>query len=220
MGNDRNLPKGVGSRSEILQILAQDYRSAIVDWMQTHGRRLEHGGTAVVLAREFGFCYGVDRAVEYAYETRRRFPDRRIFITGEIIHNPLVNRRLREMGILQFPSVDRSSGVSGSLTPDDVVLIPAFGIEQDELTRLRGIGVVLVDTTCGSVLNVWKSVGRYARDGVTSVIPRKGGSRGDAGDLLAGPSSPGTLPRRSQSCGSGPRVRVHQGTRRPRLLPG
>ncbi len=82
MGSDRNFQRDVGSRSEILQVLAQDYRSAIVDWMQTHGRRLEHGETAIVLAREFGFCYGVDRAVEYAYETRRRFPDRRIFITG------------------------------------------------------------------------------------------------------------------------------------------
>lgn len=172
MGETRHYQKGLGARAEILPVLAKDYRSALIDWMQTHGRRLEHEGTTIVLAREFGFCYGVDRAVEYAYEARLRFPDRRIFITGEIIHNPLVNRRLKELGILRLPG-DGSDDRMGALIPEDVVLIPAFGIEQPELARLREIGVVLVDTTCGSVLNVWKSVGRYAREGITSIIHGK-----------------------------------------------
>jgi 4-hydroxy-3-methylbut-2-en-1-yl diphosphate reductase len=173
MGESRYFQKGLGNRAEILNLLEQDYRSGVVDWLQTHGGRLEQEGTTILLAREFGFCYGVDRAVEYAYETRRRFPDRRIFITGEIIHNPWVNHRLLEMGVLRLPPAgetpDRFAGLSG----EDVVLIPAFGIEQPELARLREIGAVLVDTTCGSVLNVWKSVGRYAREGFTSIIHGK-----------------------------------------------
>jgi 4-hydroxy-3-methylbut-2-enyl diphosphate reductase len=170
--------KGFDNRAEILPILERDYRSGVVEWLRAHGNRVEHAvedrATTVLLAREFGFCYGVDRAVEYAYETRQRFPERRIYITGEIIHNPWVNRRLSEIGIERIPDapspeVDRLAPV----TPDDVVLIPAFGIEQPELDRLRAIGAVLVDTTCGSVLNVWKSVGRYAREGYTSIVHGK-----------------------------------------------
>jgi 4-hydroxy-3-methylbut-2-en-1-yl diphosphate reductase len=173
MDDTRYYQKGFGTRAEILPILEQDYRSGLIDWLQTHGRRLEYGTTAIVIAREFGFCYGVDRAVEYAYETRDRFPDRRIFITGEIIHNPLVNRRLQEMEILRIPPAEGMRDRLSGLTTEDVVLIPAFGIEQGELSRLRELGVILVDTTCGSVLNVWKSVARYAREGITSIIHGK-----------------------------------------------
>jgi len=172
MAEGRYFRKGFGKRDEILPVLEQDYRSRVVEWLHSHGHRIAHDGTTLVLAREFGFCYGVDRAVEYAYETRRRFPDRRIYITGEIIHNPLVNGRLKEMGIQRLPSPAIADPLAG-ITAEDVVLIPAFGIEQPELARLRAIGAILVDTTCGSVLNVWKSVGRYARDGFTSIIHGK-----------------------------------------------
>ena len=88
-------------KKSLLPTLEQEYGSHVVEWFQAHDHRLEHGETTILLAREFGFCYGVARAVEYAYETRRRFPDRRIFITGEIIHNPWVNNRLSEMKIEQ-----------------------------------------------------------------------------------------------------------------------
>ncbi len=179
MSEERHYRRGFGTREEILPVLEQDYRSAVVEWFQSHGYRFSHSGTTIVLAREFGFCYGVDRAIEYAYETRRRFPDRRIFITGEIIHNPWVNGRLEEMGVRQLsplgsPSASTKSGLSlDEVTSEDVVLIPAFGIEQPSLSRLRAIGAILVDTTCGSVLNVWKSVARYARDGFTSIVHGK-----------------------------------------------
>lgn len=177
MSEERYYRKGFGNREEILPVLEQDYRSGVVEWLQAHGFRLTFGSTALVLAREFGFCYGVDRAVEYAYEARKRFPDRRIFITGEIIHNPWVNGRLEEMGIRRLPSSSGDSAdpaaVLTGITSEDVVLIPAFGIEEPNLARLREIGAILVDTTCGSVLNVWKSVARYAREGFTSIIHGK-----------------------------------------------
>ena len=123
------------------------------------------------LAREFGFCYGVDRAVDYAYQTRERFPDRRVFLTGEIIHNPHVNDKLRAMGI-RFLS-DAPAKRSIALAADDVVILPAFGVTVAMLAAARRRGCTLVDTTCGSVLNVWKNVRRYAEGGYTSIIHGK-----------------------------------------------
>jgi len=112
----------------------------------------------------------VDRAVDYAYQTRRRFPDKAVYLTGEIIHNPHVNDQLRAMdvGFLSDTpdAVDR-------LTPEDVVILPAFGVTMATLKQLEGLGCTLIDTTCGSVLNVWKNVVRYAREGFTSIIHGK-----------------------------------------------
>jgi 4-hydroxy-3-methylbut-2-enyl diphosphate reductase len=173
MGEQRHFRKSFGDKGEVRPILEQDYHSGVIEWLRANGHRLEHGQTTILLAREFGFCYGVDRAVEYAYETRRRFPDRRVFITGEIIHNPWVNQRLAEMEIERLPATGTIAERIRGLRTEDVVLIPAFGIEQPLLEHLREIGAILVDTTCGSVLNVWKSVGRYAREGITAIIHGK-----------------------------------------------
>jgi 4-hydroxy-3-methylbut-2-enyl diphosphate reductase len=125
------------------------------------------------MARSLGFCYGVDRAVEYAYETCAKFAERRIFLIGEIIHNPHVNQQLRERGV-QFllPDSDGQFDFS-AVRQDDVVIIPAFGVKLEDLELLKGIGCVLVDTTCGSVLHVWKRVESYARDGFTAIIHGK-----------------------------------------------
>lgn len=150
--------------------LATAYHSAIIDTIQSDGYVRRQGRLTVHLAREFGFCYGVDRAVDYAYQTRRRFPDRAVYLTGEIIHNPQVNDRLRAQQIrfLSDPGEDRSR-----LGPNDVVILPAFGVSVTELATLERQGCTIVDTTCGSVLNVWKNVRRYAQDGFTSVIHGK-----------------------------------------------
>ena len=150
--------------------LAAAYDSAIVDRVRANEFRYEAGRLTVHLAREFGFCYGVDRAVDYAYQARRRFPGRNVFLTGEIIHNPHVNDRLREAGI-RFLS-DRGERTD-LLGPDDVVILPAFGVTVSDMAQLSGQGCTLVDTTCGSVLNVWKNVVRYAREGFTSIIHGK-----------------------------------------------
>jgi 4-hydroxy-3-methylbut-2-enyl diphosphate reductase len=116
----------------------------------------------------------VDRAVDYAYQTRERFPDRRVFLTGEIIHNPHVNEKLRAMGI-EFMGHDDAS--VNAIGPDDVVILPAFGVTVAMLERLDRRGCTLIDTTCGSVLNVWKNVRRYAEGGYTSVIHGRSGTR-------------------------------------------
>lgn len=154
-------------------MLERAYQSRAVDRLKALGFDASAAGLRIKLAREFGFCYGVDRAVDYAYQARQRFPDRRVFLSGEIIHNPDVNQRIREMGIeiLEYtldPDI-RFAGVGA----DDVVILPAFGVSVPELDHLKAKGCVLVDTTCGSVLNVWKKVHFYARDGFTVIIHGK-----------------------------------------------
>ncbi len=165
--------RGFNLKAVVGPLLAQSYRSPVVERL----RELDFAGRAgtltLKLAREFGFCYGVDRAVQYAYETRERFPDRRIFLPGEIIHNPEVNARLAERGIRPLPDARDPAARYAEVAADDVVIVPAFGVPVPELAHLRVKGCLLVDTTCGSVLNVWKNVRRYARDGFTAVIHGK-----------------------------------------------
>src|SRR6266567_3529876 len=151
-------------------MLAENYHSAIVEKIKADDFTYRAGRLTVHLAREFGFCYGVDRAVDYAYQTRERFPDRTVFLTGEIIHNPHVNEKLRTMGI-RFLS-DESTPIE-ALGAGDVVILPAFGVTVATLQQLEQRGCTLVDTTCGSVLNVWKNVKRYAEGGYTAVIHGK-----------------------------------------------
>lgn len=165
--------RGFGLKGEIEAQRSADYASGIVETIRANGNRLEVGPLTFRLAQEFGFCYGVDRAVDYAYETRRKFPDRRLFLVGEIIHNPHVNEKLAAMGIIFLRHDPGADFDFSAITPEDVVIIPAFGVTMKDFQRLRAIGCVLVDTTCGSVLNVWKRVDSYARDGFTAVIHGK-----------------------------------------------
>jgi 4-hydroxy-3-methylbut-2-enyl diphosphate reductase len=162
--------KGLDLKHEVAGELTAAYHSRLVDEIRQADYVHRAGRLTVHLAREFGFCYGVERAVDYAYQTRRKFPDRRVFLTGEIIHNPHVNDRLRMNGIRLLSDPEENWETLG---PDDVVILPAFGVSVADLLRLEGQGCTLVDTTCGSVLNVWKNVRRYAQDGFTSVIHGK-----------------------------------------------
>jgi len=164
--------KGFGLKAAIAGALTHDYHSRLVERVREADRTLQVGDLTFRLAQEFGFCYGVDRAIEYAYETRTKFPDRRLFLVGEIIHNPHVNQRLAEMGVT-FLQPERGEFDFTALSPNDVVILPAFGVTVHDFQRLRALECVLVDTTCGSVLNVWKRVESYARDGFTSVIHGK-----------------------------------------------
>jgi 4-hydroxy-3-methylbut-2-enyl diphosphate reductase len=162
--------KGLDMKEAVAHELAAAYHSQIVAEIRASDFARRSGRLTIHLAREFGFCYGVDRAVDYAYQTRKRFPDRRVFLTGEIIHNPHVNDRLRALDIRFLTDRDERPVALG---PDDVVILPAFGVSIGELATLERTGCTLVDTTCGSVLNVWKNVRRYAQDGFTSVIHGK-----------------------------------------------
>lgn len=172
MSDDRYVNRGFGLKQAIGGQLVRDYHSEIVDRMRAEGFRLQAGDVTFRLAQEFGFCYGVDRAIEYAYETREKFPERRIFITGEIIHNPGVNQRLQGMGIRFLDGRDGDASYD-VLREEDVVLLPAFGVPLGEMALLREKNCILVDTTCGSVLNVWKNVDKFTRAGFTALIHGK-----------------------------------------------
>jgi 4-hydroxy-3-methylbut-2-enyl diphosphate reductase len=165
--------KGFGLKKELRPLIDAEYQSGLVERIRSRGYTDEFGDVTVRLAQEFGFCYGVDRAVDYAYETVHKFPDKQIFLVGEIIHNPHVNTRMTEMGI-SFIYPDAEGGFDFSaITPEDVVILPAFGVTLHDFETLRAIGCILVDTTCGSVLHVWKRVENYAKDGFTAVIHGK-----------------------------------------------
>ena len=165
--------KGFGLKADVQGDLSADYNGRIVDMLREHDYTLTVEDVTIRLASEFGFCYGVERAVEYAYQTRRKFPDRRLLLVGEIIHNPHVNAKLRGMGIeILVPDPDGTFDFS-AVHAEDVVILPAFGVTMAAFEALRATGCVLVDTTCGSVLNVWKRVDSYARDGFTALIHGK-----------------------------------------------
>jgi 4-hydroxy-3-methylbut-2-en-1-yl diphosphate reductase len=168
--------KGFGLKADVEEELAAAYDGRLVDLLKERDYSLSAGGVTVRLAREFGFCYGVERAVEYAYQTRKKFPDKRIYLAGEIIHNPHINRRLSDAGVIFLKhnaNANEASFDFGIVNPEDVVLLPAFGVTVADFATLRERGCVMVDTTCGSVLNVWKRVESYARDGYTALIHGK-----------------------------------------------
>ena len=164
--------KGFGLKTEVQETLTADYDGQLVDLLRSRENTLTVGDVTIRLAKEFGFCYGVERAVEYAYQTRAKFPDRRIFLAGEIIHNPHVNAKLKDMGIVFLGPKDKGFDYTG-VEPADVVILPAFGVTIHDFDTLRTLGCVMVDTTCGSVLNVWKRVEAYAKDGLTALIHGK-----------------------------------------------
>ena len=162
--------KGLDLKHAVAGALAGDYHSVVLEQIMNSGHQYRAGRLTIYLARVFGFCYGVDRAVDYAYQTRLKFPDRPVYLTGEIIHNPHVNDKLRAGGI-RFLS--DPGECADRLGPEAVVILPAFGVTIAALEQYQRQGCTLVDTTCGSVLNVWKNVRQYARDGFTAVIHGK-----------------------------------------------
>jgi len=154
------------------QVLSH-YRSGLVDRIRTQGQVGSADGLLTIkLAKEFGFCYGVERAIDLAYAARKVFPNQPIYILGEIIHNPEVNDQIRAMGIKSISGKEKNADVE-DLKQGDVVIIPAFGTEVATRARLEQKGCIFVDTTCGDVMSVWKRVRQYSRDQVTSIIHGK-----------------------------------------------
>jgi 4-hydroxy-3-methylbut-2-enyl diphosphate reductase len=156
----------------VQQEVEQHYRSVVVEKLRASGHVLSAGGLTVRLAKQFGFCYGVERAIDLAYAARRVFKDKTIFILGEIIHNPEVNEQVARM-VIRFLSGPNAEATLDDVTADDVVIVPAFGAEVGTMNRLRAIGCQLVDTTCGDVLSVWKRVTQYTSERITSIIHGK-----------------------------------------------
>ncbi len=152
--------------------IASHFSSAIVTRLRDQGGRMTLGNTTLLLAEQFGFCYGVERAIDLAYASRRVFPDNRIFLIGEIIHNPEVNLHLQQMGIISLPWREMDASYD-ALTEDDVVIVPAFGAPTQFMQKIEDQGCYVIDTTCGDVMKVWRRVRSYAKDGITSIIHGK-----------------------------------------------
>jgi 4-hydroxy-3-methylbut-2-enyl diphosphate reductase len=148
------------------------YRSEVVEKLRAAGGTLAAGSVTVKLAKQFGFCYGVERAIDLAYAAAKVFTDRRLFILGEIIHNPEVNEQIRSLGIKNLIGQGAEAHVD-DLDASDVVIVPAFGTDVTTLARIKEIGSNIVDTTCGDVMSVWKRVRQNAQDDMTSVIHGK-----------------------------------------------
>ncbi len=166
-------------RPDVMEAVAAQvvshYRSELVERLRASGGRFSHGGLTIKLAKEFGFCYGVERAIDLAYAARNVFPSPvRIFLLGEIIHNPEVNDQIRGLGIVSIAPKPTDAELEAlHLTPEDVVIIPAFGTEVGTRKRIEAFGCQTVDTTCGDVMSVWKRVQQYSRESVTSIIHGK-----------------------------------------------
>jgi 4-hydroxy-3-methylbut-2-enyl diphosphate reductase len=158
---------------EVQAQVVEHYRSELVERIRAGGGQIAAGGLTVRLAKEFGFCYGVERAIDLAYAARKVFPEpRKIYLLGEIIHNPEVNDQIRNLGIITVAARPTPAEIS-QLLADDVVIIPAFGTEVSTRRELEGRGCLLVDTTCGDVMSVWKRVRQYSKEAVTSIIHGK-----------------------------------------------
>ncbi len=157
------------------QVLSH-YRSQLVERIRANGGVLSAGDLTVKLAKEFGFCYGVERAIDLAYAAKKYFaensPNTPIYLLGEIIHNPEVNDQIRNMGIKIIAPKPSDEDIA-KLNPGDAVIIPAFGTEVSTRRKLEEKGCQLVDTTCGDVMSVWKRVRQYSKEAVTSIIHGK-----------------------------------------------
>ncbi|MEO5913069.1 MAG: 4-hydroxy-3-methylbut-2-enyl diphosphate reductase [Luteolibacter sp.] len=163
-------------RPDVMERVAAEvaihFHSLIVEKLRDRGGKMTVGNTTVLLAEQFGFCYGVERAIDLAYASRKVFPDNRIFLIGEIIHNPEVNFQLREMGIVSLPWQEMDASYD-DLSEEDVVIVPAFGAPTSFMNKVEARGCYVVDTTCGDVMKVWRRVRGYAKDGITSIIHGK-----------------------------------------------
>lgn len=158
--------------SAVQEQVESHYRSDIVDKVRRNGGILRVGDVTVRLAKQFGFCYGVERAIDLAYAAGKVFKDRRLFILGEIIHNPEVNEQIRSLGIKNLMGRGKEAEID-DLQPGDVVIVPAFGTEVSTLEQIKQRGCQIVDTTCGDVMSVWKRVRKYASESATSIIHGK-----------------------------------------------
>ncbi len=164
--------KGFGHQAEVANQLESEYQSDLIQQIRDNNYTLTRGNVTIHLAQSFGFCWGVERAVAMAYETRKHFPKERIWITNEIIHNPSVNQRLREMEV-EFIQVQNGNKDFSVVESGDVVILPAFGASVQEMQLLNDKGCTIVDTTCPWVSKVWNTVEKHKKRECTSIIHGK-----------------------------------------------
>ncbi|MGI2905451.1 4-hydroxy-3-methylbut-2-enyl diphosphate reductase [Tolypothrix sp. VBCCA 56010] len=164
--------KGFGHQAEVATQLQSEYQSNLIQQIRDNNYTLKRGNTTIQLAQAFGFCWGVERAVAMAYETRKHFPTERIWITNEIIHNPSVNQRMLEMQVGFIP-VEAGKKDFSVVNTGDVVILPAFGASVQEMQTLNEKGCKIVDTTCPWVSKVWNTVEKHKKGDYTSIIHGK-----------------------------------------------
>ncbi|MEM9450257.1 MAG: 4-hydroxy-3-methylbut-2-enyl diphosphate reductase [Cyanobacteria bacterium P01_E01_bin.6] len=170
--SDKYFRRGFGHDADVSIAMSNEYESNLIQEIRDSQYTLTRGEVTIRLAESFGFCWGVERAVAMAYETRQHFPKERIWITNEIIHNPSVNQRLLEMNVDFIEIVDGEKDFSGVDT-GDVVILPAFGASVQEMQLLNDRGCTIIDTTCPWVAKVWNSVEKHKKKDYTSVIHGK-----------------------------------------------
>ena len=154
--------------------VSNHYKSSVVEKLRELGGEVSLNNTTIKLAQQFGFCYGVERAIDLAYASRKVFESNPIYLIGEIIHNPEVNRQLQQMDIVSLPW-EKMDEQYDELDENDVVIVPAFGAPTSFIEKIESQGASLVDTTCGDVMKVWRRVRTYAKEGYTSIIHGKAG---------------------------------------------
>ncbi len=164
--------KGFGHEAEVATQLQSEYQSNLIQEIRSNNYRLQRGDVTIRLAEAFGFCWGVERAVAMAYETRQHFPSDRIWMTNEIIHNPSVNQRLQGMEV-EFIPVEQGKKDFSIVESGDVVILPAFGASVQEMQLLNNKGCKIVDTTCPWVSKVWNTVEKHKKKDYTSIIHGK-----------------------------------------------
>jgi 4-hydroxy-3-methylbut-2-en-1-yl diphosphate reductase len=165
--------KGFGHEEAVSALLDFEYKSNLIQEIRDNGYTFIQGNVTIRLAEAFGFCWGVERAIALAYETRQQFPKERIWITNEIIHNPSVNRNLRDMAVEFIPVDDQGNKDFSVVEGSDVVILPAFGASVQEMQLLTQKGCTIMDTTCPWVSKVWNSVEKHKKSDYTSIIHGK-----------------------------------------------
>ncbi|WP_414588671.1 4-hydroxy-3-methylbut-2-enyl diphosphate reductase [Scytonema sp. PCC 10023] len=165
--------QGFGREVEVMKLLQFEYQSSLIQQIRENDYTLQRGNLTIRLAEAFGFCWGVERAIALAYETRQQFPTERIWITNEIIHNPSVNQNLREMQIEFIPVNSQGQKDFSIVAREDVVILPAFGASIQEMQLLNKKGCKIMDTTCPWVSKVWNSIEKHKKGNYTSIIHGK-----------------------------------------------
>lgn len=164
--------QGFGQKEDVAGQMRSEYESSLIQKIRANNNLLEEGEVTIHLAKSFGFCWGVERAVAMAYEARQHFPEQRLWITNEIIHNPEVNEQLKAMNVHFIELVNGEKDFS-DVGEGDVVILPAFGASVQEMKLLHDKGCTIVDTTCPWVSKVWNTVEKHKKRDFTSIIHGK-----------------------------------------------
>ena len=151
----------------------ENYEASAISKLRETGGVWDFGDLAFHFPEHFGFCYGVDKAIDMVFETCERFSNERIFLTDQLIHNPYINGKLKEKGVYYLKRNAQNLLITDELLAGDVVVVSAFGTDFRDIQNLKQKGVTIVDLTCGAIINVWKRVEGYAKNGFITVMHGK-----------------------------------------------